>query len=167
MDYPSFWPKANPKKPEALQSRITEQQKRDLYHRQVTTRELAKILNVHEKWLSRLYCTKEPITDKRPLIEARKLFKLEIAAQVLKGDYSMQQGADKAFVSYNTMQRYVQKAKEKHPELVEVYAKVVQRQRQLTVKIARLAHTTRKEDSQAPSVRITSEQTLPAERVQL
>jgi transposase-like protein len=156
MDYPSFWPKANPKKPEALQSRITEQQKRDLYHRQITTRDLAKLLNVHEKWLSRLFYSKEPICDKRPLIEARKLFKLDIAVQVLNGTYSMQQGADRAFVSYNTMQRYVQKAKEKHPELVEVYAKVVHEQRQLTVKIARLANT--KKAGPAKSQVLTAEQ---------
>jgi transposase-like protein len=137
MDYPSFWPKANPRKPDSLQSRITEQQKRDLYSRVVTTRELAKTLGVHEKYLSFKFYSKVEVVDKKPLIEARKAYKLEIATQVMQGKYSIQQAADTAYVSYNTMQRCVQKAKELHPELLETYAAAILLQKQLTVKYAR------------------------------
>lgn len=137
MLYPAFWPKPNPQKPGSLQTRITEQQKIDLFNRNITTRELARDLGVHEKYLSFRFYTKQEITDKKPLIETRKLYKLEIAVMVLKGTYGVQEAADLAYVSYNTMQRCVQKAKLVHPELVETYKTVVLLQKQLTIKKAR------------------------------
>lgn len=141
MSYPSFWPKADPLKPELLQSRITEQQKEDLYSRKVTTRELAKLLEVHETYLSYRFPFKLPVVDKKPLIEARKAFKLEIAVQVLKGRYSIQQAADAAYVSYNTMQRFVQKAKLAHPELLAGYAESVLQLKQTAMQSARDSKT--------------------------
>lgn len=137
MDYPKFWPKANPLKPESLQSRISEQQKRDLFNRRITTRALAKALGVHEKYLSYKFYAKSQIVDKKPLIETRKLYKLEVAVQVLEGKYSMQQAADIAFVSYNTMQRCVQKAKKLAPGLIAPYAAIVLLQKQISIKKAR------------------------------
>lgn len=137
MNYPNFWPRANPARPEALQSRITEAQKKALYNREVTTRDLARELGVHEKYLSSKFYTKVEIVDKRPLIDARKAFKLAMAVRVLKGELSMQQAADSAFVSYNTMQRFTQKAKEAHPELVAPYAVIVTEQRKLAIRHAR------------------------------
>jgi AraC-like DNA-binding protein len=137
MLYPPFWPKANSHKPGSLQSRITEQQKTDLFNRRITTRALAKTLGVHEKYLSYKFYTKVEIVDKRPLIEGRKNYKLEVALQVLKGDHSIQQAADLAFVSYNTMQRFVAKAKKLSPELIAPYIVIVLAQKQLNIKRAR------------------------------
>lgn len=137
MHYPPFWPKPNSHKPDSLQSRITEQQKRDLFNRRITTRQLAKVLGVHEKYLSFKFFTKLEITDKTPLIEARKLYKLEIAIQVLKGQHSVQQAANIAYVSYNTMQRCVAKAKIHAPELIQPYIAIVLAQRQIAMKAAR------------------------------
>lgn len=137
MQYPSSWPKPNNDKPEYLQSRISEQQKHELFNRIVTTRDLAKLLNVHEKYLSNRFPSKVVITDKKPLTQARMLYKLEVARQVLRGLYSIQQAANVAHVSYNTMQRCVQKAKQVSPELVKPYIAIVLAQKQQTIKRAR------------------------------
>lgn len=109
--YPSHWPRPNKTRPTALQTRITEQQKEDLYHRRITTRDLAKQLNVHERYLSYMLPGKVPIIDKKPLIEARKAFKLEMGKQVIQGKYTIRQAADASNVTYNTMRRFVEKAK--------------------------------------------------------
>ncbi len=135
--YPDKWPKPNPFKPNAVASRVTEEQREDLYNRRLTTRALAKLLDVHEKYVTHLFPGKAPIADKKQLIEARKLYKLEIAKQVMVGKYSIQQAADVAHVSYNTMHRNLAKAKLAHPELLATYEKVCLRQKQLTIKEAR------------------------------
>jgi hypothetical protein len=137
MQYPSFWPKPNIHKPGSLQSRITEQQKMDLFNRIITTRALARQLGVHETYLSYKFFTKIQIIDKRPMIEGRKLFKLEIAIDVLKGKHTIQEAANIAFVSYNTMQRFLQKAKKRRPELIQGYVAIVLAQKQLTIQKAR------------------------------
>lgn len=139
--YPDHWRKANPKRPESLQSRITEQQKADLYSRSISTRELARVLNVHEKHLSYAFPGKEPIVDKRPLIEARKEFKLNVAKEILEGNLTISKASEKCFVSYHTMLRYLNKAKEKYPELIVTYEKVLLKQRQLSLTYARKAKT--------------------------
>lgn len=104
--YPAHWPKPNRHKPATLATRITEQQKQDLYNRKVTTRELATILGVHERYLSQHYSGKVPVLDKKPLIEARKAFKLEIAKQILDGKITGRQASKIANVSYRTMVRF-------------------------------------------------------------
>lgn len=109
--YPSSWPRPNKHRPDSVASRITDQQKQDLFNRVVTTRDLAKALNVHERYLSSLFPGKAPITNKKPLIEARKLFKLEVAKLVIAETYTLSQAAKVANVSYSTMRRFVQKAK--------------------------------------------------------
>lgn len=137
MQYPTFWPKHDPRKPDSLQSRISEHQKQDLFNRRVTTRALAKVLGVHEKYLSYKFYTKVKVIDKKPLTDARKLYKLEIGIQVLEGKYSIQEAANVAYVSYNTMQRFVMKAKAHAPHLIAPYVAVVLAQKQLAIKRAR------------------------------
>lgn len=112
MTYPVTWPKANPKRPDTVASRTTEQQRLDLWERRITTRELAKQLGVHEKYVSSVFPGKQPIFNKKPLIEARKALKLELGREVIKGKYSISQAAKIAFVSYNTMMRAVNKVRE-------------------------------------------------------
>lgn len=109
--YPATWPKANKTRPTILASRITEQQKLDLYNRVITTRDLARILNVHERYLSSCFAHKVAITDKKPLIEARKLFKLAVAEQIIAGKYTITEASKVANVSYNTMRRFLERAK--------------------------------------------------------
>jgi hypothetical protein len=123
MTYPTHWPRFNSLKPKSLQSRITEQQKHDLFERRITTRDLAKLLDVHERYLSFKYAGKQEVINKKPLIEARKAYKIEIAKQVLEGKYSIVQAANVANVSYNTMQRFLQKAKLVYPDLANAYRK--------------------------------------------
>ena len=121
--YPSFWPRPDHRKPKSLKTRITEQQKQDLYDRKITTRDLAKILNIHERYLSYTFPGKVEVINKKPLIEARKAYKVEIAKQILEGKYSIVQAARVANVSYNTMQRFLQKAKSLYPTLADGYRK--------------------------------------------
>ena len=121
--YPDTWPKPNPKRPKTLASRITEQQKIDLYARRITTRELARLYETNEKYVSALFPGKEPIYDKKPLAEARKAYKLAIAKEVLEGKYTIRQAADIAYVCYNTMLRFVAKAKLLHPDLAAKFNK--------------------------------------------
>ena len=131
--YPCYWPKANPRKPNALQSRITEQQKRDLYSRTITTKALSELLEVHEGYLSYVFTGKVRILDKKPLIEARKEYKIEVAKDILQGKYSIQQAANIAYVSYNTMQRYLNKAKIRFPELAINYIGITANRRKETL----------------------------------
>lgn len=137
MTYPNEWPKPNPLRPTSLRTRITEQQKEDLYLRKITTRKLAKQLNVAEKYLSVMYSGKEPIYNKRPLIEARREFRAELAKKILEGQYTTAQAADIACVSMNTMYRALHKAKANYPNLVEQFEKRLTEVRKVTVKKAR------------------------------
>lgn len=107
--YPSFWPKANPKKPDLLQSRITEADKLALYNREITTRALAKKLNVHERYLSSVFPHKVPIADKRELCQARKAYRMTIAQEVIDGKHQVKDAAKICNVSTSSMSRYVRK----------------------------------------------------------
>lgn len=124
--YPDSWPKADPARPTSLQSRITEQQKRDLYSRKITTRDLAKELDVHEKWLSIKFPGKCPPNSEqaKELAKARKEFKLAVGVEVLEGKYTIREASVVASVSWNTMFRFVKQAKELRPDLVEKYAEI-------------------------------------------
>ena len=112
--YPSTWPKANGN-PHKLVSRITEQQKLDLYNRRVTTRALALTLNVREAYLSSLFPGKVSTTerprrtgrDKSALLAARRGFRREVAGRVLKQEFSIKAAAEFANTSYRTMARVV------------------------------------------------------------
>lgn len=127
--YPQTWPTKDPKDPTALRSRITEEQKLDLYNRRITTRELASRLNVHENYLSSQFPGKVPLKNPKELIQARKAFRLEIARLVLIGKYNIKQASNVAHCSYNTMFRLVQQAKQIHPELAETFKEIVHHNR--------------------------------------
>lgn len=109
--YPQTWPKPDRERPSKLASRITELQKQALYDREITTRDLAKELGVHERYLSAVFPGKVPIVSKKPLIEARNLYKMSVAEDALAGKYTRQEAAKIANVTYKTLLRYVQKVK--------------------------------------------------------
>lgn len=108
-NYPDHWPKPDRKQPKLIQSRVTEQQKLDLYNRNLTTRDLAKLLGVHETYLSSLFPGKVPIIDKKPLIEARRAYNTEMAALVLSGRYTAKEAATIAHTTVKTMRRFMKK----------------------------------------------------------
>lgn len=114
--YPDFWPQPDPRHPEYLRTRITEAQKIALYTREVTTRDLAQTLGVTEKHLSTFFPGKCPIPDKKLLIKARREYKLEVAKEVLRGKYTVNQAAKLAYTSYSTMLRRVKEAYNADPE---------------------------------------------------
>lgn len=119
--YPATWPKPDPKRPDCLASRMTEQDRVDLYERRITTRALAKKYGVHERHVSFMYPGKKPLVDQAKLALIRKEFKLAVAKEVLEGKYTSREASNKAHVSYNTMLRFVAKAKKLHPELAKTY----------------------------------------------
>lgn len=109
--YPDFWPQPDAQHPEYLQSRITEEQKQQLYNREITTRALAKELGVTEKYLSFLFHSKRPIPDKKQLVKVRKEFQMSVAAQVVAQNLSIKKASQMAHTSYSTMLRRVRVAK--------------------------------------------------------
>ena len=142
MNYPNEWPKPQPLKPYCLASRITEAQKEDLYNRRITTRDLAKVLNVAERYLSNMFGGKIPIYNKAILIAARREFRIELAKKVLEGGYTTAQAAAIAYVSLNTMYRTLDKAKLKYPALASEFEKRLTAIRKVTIKKARDAKRT-------------------------
>lgn len=132
--YPDTWPSADPARPEALHSRITEKEKEDLYQRRVTTRELAASLGVHEKWLSARFPGKAPIPNTKVLIQARREYKIEMGKRVLQGLHTINEAAKMVHVSWNTMYRYVKKAKTLNPELAANFPALVQQRREQNAK---------------------------------
>ena len=120
-DYPKSWPKPNPSRPLALRSRITEEQKHQLYNREITTRQLAEHLDVAEKYLSSTFPGKVPVIKKKERTDARKLILLDLAKNVLLGGYTIGQAAAIGHVSYSTMRRAFKQMKRSHPQLAEAY----------------------------------------------
>lgn len=113
--YPTCWPKPIPHKPRALATRISEEQKLKLYNREITTRDLAKLLDVHENYLSTLFPGKvtpisqqieEGMHKKRAI---RKVFRTLWARKVIKKEVSVADAANHTAVSKRTMQRIVRK----------------------------------------------------------
>lgn len=114
QDYPSAWPKANPDRPKALSSRVTEAQKYALYHRLVTTRDLAKQLGVEETYLSRLFPGKtETISKGKQILTAtRREFRKGLASEVISRSKTVKEAAKLANTSCRTMARVVKALRE-------------------------------------------------------
>lgn len=86
-----------------------------LYNREITTRDLAKLLDVHENYLSTLFPGKvtpisqqieEGMHKKRAI---RKVFRTLWARKVIKKEVSVADAANHTAVSKRTMQRIVRK----------------------------------------------------------
>jgi hypothetical protein len=105
--YPASWPKPNPLRPTTLPSRISEDQKVDLYNRRITTRALAQSLSVTERWLSRTFTGKRPSENKAEKRKARQAFREFHANRHIRGEISLNQAADAACTSYSTIRRVV------------------------------------------------------------
>jgi hypothetical protein len=95
-----------------LNEKITEQQKLDLYNRKITTRELARILGVHENYLSRMYPGKIPIEKREDISKAklalratRKEFRLALLEQVALGKITLDEAAAQAHTTKRTLYR--------------------------------------------------------------
>lgn len=108
--YPASWPKANPLRPDAVPALISEAEKRDLYVRNITTRELALKLRVKESYLSSLFPGKEPARDKmKKLLRAtRREYREQYARLVVKGQITMTDASRLSKVPYRSMARAVQ-----------------------------------------------------------
>lgn len=126
MTYPDTWPKRNAQKPWTLSSRITDQEKTDLYNGKITAKELAITYNTHEKYVAGMFPgrapKKKPIPkSEMPLTLARVEFRMAICVDVLNGKYTVMAASKICSCSYNTMQRWLAKAKAQNPDLVPAY----------------------------------------------
>lgn len=113
--YPASWPQANDRL-DSIVSRITHTQKLALYTKQVTTRELAKTLNVRESYLSRKFPGKVPSgapfqAAKRALRVVRMEYRFLCAEKVLEKTLSILEAAKTANTTYRSMARAVQALK--------------------------------------------------------
>ena len=111
--YPENWPKPCKLRPNSLVSRITDEEKRQLYEREVTTRDLARRYSVRETWVSTLFPGKTEaisvlIKNKKVLTKARKEFRMSQAQLVLGGKLSTVEAAKTCKTSYRSMARAVQ-----------------------------------------------------------
>jgi hypothetical protein len=113
--YPAHWPECNPARPDTVASRITDRQKKDLYERNVTTRELAKLFGVREAYLSHLFPGKGPgfKEAKKRLINTRKEYRCNYASMVIEGKISCKDAAIASRIPYRSMARAVQLLKNK------------------------------------------------------
>lgn len=111
--YPSTWPKAKPTRPAIVATRITESQKLALYNREITTRDLAKALNVAESYLSEMFPGKIPPLDmsKTALAAVRKEFRMQEAHRVASGALKLDVAAELCRVSVRTMYRALNAAR--------------------------------------------------------
>jgi len=112
--YPSSWPlPSHNTRHNSVIRRITDEQKKALYERETTTRELAHLLKVDESYLSSLFPGKGPtLTNaKRELLAIRKEYRLTYADRVLKGAITIKAAAEASRVPYRTMARAVQALK--------------------------------------------------------
>jgi transcriptional regulator with XRE-family HTH domain len=114
--YPDAWPRANTQRPDSVVSRITDAQKKALYERELTTRELAEKLGVREAYLSSLFPGKRPcfVKAKKMLAAARKEYRQSYAKQVILGSMSLKDAAAASRVPYRTMARIVKALKVHH-----------------------------------------------------
>lgn len=118
LPYPSTWPKPSVRYPDSLASRITEEQKLALYNREVTTRDLAKALNVLESTLSACFPGKVQSTaaaraSKKELLATRKAFRTALAKRIIAGEISTMTAANNNKIPYRSMARVVQALKNK------------------------------------------------------
>jgi AraC-like DNA-binding protein len=138
MKYPAAWPKANPRRATTLASRITEQDKEDLYAKKVTAADIALKYGMHEVYVTSVFPGREnKHASKRTLIEARQAYRLELARQVMLGQHTILEAANIAHVSACTMTRMVNKAQTSFPDLVPGYKQVVTNRRVENAKKAR------------------------------
>lgn len=111
--YPASWPKPRKSRPDSLVSRITDEEKRQLYERELTTRDLAKRYDVRETWVSTLFPGKVEgastyIRQKKVLTKIRKEYRFSQAALVLAGNMSTKEASKVCKISYRSMARAVQ-----------------------------------------------------------
>lgn len=77
----------------------------DLYTRRKTVREVAKILNVSENYLSHAVPERAPKRNPKLLKVTRRMYQDQIARETLQGKHTVKQGADLAHVSERTFYR--------------------------------------------------------------
>lgn len=133
--YPETWPKANPQRQWTLASRVTEAEKAALYNREITAKELADRYNTHEKYIAAMYpgrtkAVKPVKKSESSLVKAREEFRLDVCVKILQGDHTVKAASVICNCSYNTMQRWLAKAKELYPDLVPAYNKRVMHYRE-------------------------------------
>lgn len=84
----------------------------DLYNRRKTVREVAKIMNVSENYLSHAIPERAPKRNPKLLQVTRRLYQNQLALETLQGRHTVVQGAELAHVSERTFYRRLKALKE-------------------------------------------------------
>lgn len=112
--FPESWPRPDPGKPHTLASRITQQDKLDLYNRAITTRALALKLDVREAYLSHMFPGKAPThtSSRKVLFAARREYRIALAKRIIAEGLSVKATASDCKVPYRSLARTVRSLKE-------------------------------------------------------
>lgn len=88
-----------------IRNRMSKDLYDDLYNRRKTVREVAKILNISENYLSHAIPERAPKRNPKLLKVTRRMYQDQIARETLEGKHTAAQGAELAFVSERTFFR--------------------------------------------------------------
>jgi len=88
-----------------IRNRMSKDLYDDLYNRRKTVRDVAKILNVSENYLSHAIPERAPKRNPKLLKVTRRMYQDQIARETLEGKHTTKEGAELAFVSERTFFR--------------------------------------------------------------
>ena len=88
-----------------IRERIPKDLYDDLYNRRKTVREVAKILDLNENYLSHAIPERAPKRNIKLLRVTRRMFQDNLARETIEGKHSVAEAADLAHVSERTMFR--------------------------------------------------------------
>lgn len=110
--YPEAWPKTSPR-PLSVVNVISHSQKRDLYTRKITTRELALNLKVVEGYISYLFPGKclGFEKSKKSLLAARREYRKSYAEKIIKGQFTLKAAAEVSKIPPRSLARVVRDMK--------------------------------------------------------
>ncbi len=96
-----------------IRNRMSKDLYDDLYTRRKTVREVAKIMNVSENYLSHAVPERAPKRNPKLLKVTRRMYQDQIARETLEGKHTAKEGAELAFVSLRTFFRRLAQLRDK------------------------------------------------------
>lgn len=95
-----------------IRERIPKDLYDDLYNRRKTVREVAKLLNLNENYLSHAIPERAPKRNSALLRATRELFQANLAKETIERKHRVRDAADLAHVSERTMYRRMKKVRQ-------------------------------------------------------
>lgn len=116
--YPEAWPQSSPRLLSIVNS-ISHEQKRDLYTRKITTRDLALKLGVVEGYISYLFPGKALGYGKakKSLLATRREYRRSFAQRVVNGNITLKAATEDSKIPSRSLARLVRELKKKQEGL--------------------------------------------------